>query len=51
MAQITDYGKDDGFTELLFLMFHTHTCEDNVLIAKITVFRTFSIFLDHPKES
>ena len=45
MAQITVYGKDDGFTELSFLTFHTRTCEDNVLIAKITVFCTFSIFL------
>ena len=44
MAQITDYGKDDGFTELLFLAFHTCAHADDVLIAKITVFRTFSIF-------
>ena len=33
-----DYGEDDGFTELLFLTFHTRTCEDDVLIAKIMVF-------------
>ena len=45
MAQTTDYDEDDGFTELLFLAFHKRTCEDDVLIAKITVFRTFSIFL------
>ena len=50
MAQITDYGEDDGFTELSFLAFHTRTREDDVLIAKITVFRTFSIFFNHPKE-
>ena len=51
MAQITNYGKDDGFTELSFLMFHTRTHEDDILIVKITVFRTFSIFFDHPKEN
>ena len=50
MAQITDYGKDDGFMELSFLMFHTHTHAD-VLIAKITVFRTFSIFLTTLKKA
>ena len=45
MVQITNYGEDDGFTELSFLMFHTCTREDDVLIAKITVFCAFSIFL------
>ena len=45
MAQITDYGKDDRFTELSFLAFHTCTREDHLLIAKIMVFCTFSIFL------
>ena len=50
-AQITDYGEDDGFTELSFLTFHTRTHEDDVLIAKITVFRTFSIFLTTLKKA
>ena len=45
MAQITNYSKDNGFTELSFLMFHTRTHEDDILIVKIMVFRTFSIFL------
>ena len=51
MAQITDYGEDDGFTELSFLVFHTRTRKDNVLIVKITVFRTFSIFLTTLKKA
>ena len=51
MAQITDYGKDDGFTELSFLAFHTRTRKDDILIAKITVFRTFSIFLTTLKKA
>ena len=50
MVQITDYGEDNKFTELSFLVFHTCTREDNVLIAKITVFHTFSIFLTNPEE-
>ena len=51
MVQITDYGKDDGFAELSFLVFHTRTREDDILIAKITVFRTFSIFLTTLKKA
>ena len=51
MVQITDYGEDDGFTELSFLPFHTRTCEDDIFIAKITVFRTFSIFLTTLKKA
>ena len=41
---ITNYDEDDGFMELSFLAFHTHTHADDVLIAKITVFSIFSIF-------
>ena len=51
MAQITDYGEDDGFTELSFLAFHTRTREDDILIGKITVFHTFSIFLTTLKKA
>ena len=45
MAQITNYGKDDGFTELSFLTFHTCKYKNDILIAKITVFHTLSICL------
>ena len=51
MAQITNYGEDDRFTELSFLTFDTRTREDNILIAKITVFRTCSIFLTTLKKA